>query len=185
MCLFVIHITITRKLRILLLFLICYLSSRVCFFEHRGNTHKMTLFLLCFYSLRGYLDHKDASNMFGSKDYTSPVYHHLAVRRWVCCNIMCEIPALWKKVTPAFVWLPSGNTVRYCSFSSLLLFHAIHARLSWNYLLDCSTTFFQLSVRIQLRAFVADVTVTSSMCQSVLIVLLSNLCEVVLLNKTS
>lgn len=81
MCLFVIHITITRKLRILLLFLICYLSSRVCLFEHRGNTHKMTLFLFCFYSLRGYLDHKDASNMFGSKDYTSPVYHHLAVRR--------------------------------------------------------------------------------------------------------
>lgn len=72
-----------------------------------------------------------------------------------------------------------------CCFSSLLLFYAIHAPLSWNYLLDCSTTFFQLSVRIQLRAFVADVTVTSSMCQSVLIVLLSNLCEIVLHNKTT
>lgn len=55
--------------------------SRVLCAEHRGDTHRKALFLLFFYSLRGYLDHKDASKMFGSKDYTSPVYHHLAVRR--------------------------------------------------------------------------------------------------------
>lgn len=107
--------------------------SRVLCAEHRGDTHRTAFFLLCFYSLRGYLDYKDASKMFGSKDYTFPVYHHLAVRRWVCCNIMCEIPALWKKITPAFVWLPSGNTGReIVPFPiwkrAILFFHAKHTR---------------------------------------------------------
>lgn len=65
------------------------------------------------------------------------------------------------------------ENVRYSSFMQHTL------------VLDCSPTFFQLSVRIQLLAFVADVTVTSSMCQSVLIVLLSHLCGILLHNKTS